>query len=92
MAIEQYYRLSYGMLVTTHSTASHKASELPLATYFKTPRRIKYTVNCYRITSVIRPWPCIRYKAIWRFVKSSCLDFKRPWPSISVIRLKQQTD
>ena len=40
----------------------------------------------YRITSVIRTWPCIRYKAIWRFEKSSCRDFIRPWPSISVIR------
>ena len=27
-------------------------------------------ISFYRITSVIRPWPCIRYKAIWRFEKS----------------------
>ena len=60
--------------------------------------RIKYitffthtTNNCilskilfiwYRITSVIRPWPCIRYKAFWRFKKSTWAWFIRPWMAL----------
>ena len=40
-------------------------------------------VLTHRITPVIWPWPCIRYKAIWRFEKSSWVQFIRPWPCIS---------
>ena len=39
--------------------------------------KIIHSVRLYRVTPVIRPWPCIRYKAIWRFE-----NFIRPWPCI----------
>ena len=40
----------------------------------------------YRITPHIRPWPYIRYKAIWHLRKCEISYYIRPWPSISVIR------
>ena len=50
------------------------------------PKHFSITVCYYRITPHIRPWPYIRYKAIWHLRKCEISYYIRPWPSISVIR------